>query len=258
MAKRIKIKKIFTIVLAVILGIGVITAGVFIFKPKESKRIRPTFQVGSIDNNGKYVKSDESIYSDMFECQGLKIEPNFSTNVKFSVYYYRFDESFIKADTNKTDKYEAPNNDTYRFARIVITPKKTDENSKIRFWNVGGIANDIKIFVNTDQVEIKNLAEVAENGKWVTAEDVPPSDWNKLEPINIENINELAFVFENIDKVSSLVQVYYSNDGETFGDCIFGDINSTTHILTLTKKDSYKYLYVSVHEDVSLKIYKYN
>ena len=262
MAKRIKIKKIFTILLAVILGIGAITAGVFIFKPKESKRIHPTFHVGSIDEKtGKHVDSKIAIYSDAFECQGLRVEPDFSSNVKFNVFYYRFDESYIKdlSVTNQTENYEAPDSDIIQYARIVIIPDgNTEKDFKIRFWEVGGISKDIKVFVNSTQTPAENLAEVAENGMWVTAEDVPPSDWNKLESINIENINELAFVFENIDKVSSLVQVCYSNDGETFEDCIFGDIDSKTHILTLTEKASYKYLYVSVHKDVSLKIYKYN
>lgn len=263
MAKRIKIKKIFTILLAVILGIGVITAGVFILKPKETKRIHPTFHVGNIDNNGKYVESDDSIYSDMFECQGLKIEPNFSTNVKFNVYYYQFDETFIKADTEQSDKYEAPKDETYRYARVVIFPDKdgkTAEKFKIRFWNVGSIANDIKIFVNTDQGEVKNLAEVSENGKWSDINNQPTPSWKKLEPIDIKGINKLAFVFDaGLDTISDLVEVYYGSidaSGKVTLDSKLdlGTISSLVHPINVSGNT----IFVSVHEDVSLKIYKYN
>ncbi len=262
MAKRTKTNRIFTIVLVVLLGIGVITAGVFIFKPKESKRIHPSFQVGSIDNNGKYVDSDDSIYSDKFECQGLKIEPNFSTNVKFNVYYYRFDDSFIKADTNETDKYEAPNDETYRYARIVITPNKTDKNSKIRFWNVSGIANDIKIFVNTDQGELKNLAEVAENGKWSDGTGALTSNWYKLEKIDLTGIEELAFVFESgLDKVSTVINYSFNEDGSnplTFENNANVESSNSSTIVKLKNLTEKTAIYISVHEDVSLKIYKYN
>lgn len=260
MAKRFKIKKIFTIVLAIFLGIGVITASVFIFKPRESKRFYPTYHVGSIDSTGKHVDSDDSIYSDLFECQGLTIDPNFSSSIKYSVYFYRFDESFVSAIENQTGIYESVDNDVIKYARIVITPdlnNTSKDDHKIRFWQVAGIANDVKVMVNTKQVKIQNLAEVDQNGTWVNEGE---EGWIRLVPIDVSNISDLAFVFESgVDNVAHYVKYYYGTSAPS-GVLNYLNLNNklTSKILILDVPDSANNIFISVKSDVQLKIYKYN
>ncbi len=256
MAKRIKIKKIFTIILAVLLGIGVITAGVFIFRPKDTKRIYPNYHVGSIDSSGKHVESDDSIYSDLFNCQGLKIEPNFSSNVKFSVYFYRFDESFVNSVENQCEIYEFFDNDIIKYARIVITPNLNGESKaehKIRFWQIFGIANSVKVMVNSKQVDIENLAEVEEEGSWDNSTDYT---WLKLAPIDVSNIKTLAFVCESgVDNVFTSVKYKSSSSGTSTNLSLNSKIGTKMCLIDVS---SYNEIYVSIKSDVQLKIYKYN
>ena len=267
MAKRIKLKKIITIFLAVILGFGVITAGVFLLKPKETKRIHPTFHVGSIDEKtGKHVDSNIAIYSDAFECQGLRVEPDFSSNVKFNVFYYRFDESFIKdlSVINQTENYEAPDSDIIQYARIVIIPDgNTEKDFKIRFWEVGGISKDIKVFVNSTQTPAENLAEVKEDGKWTDNNGEITPDWQKLEPIDVSNIKDLRFVFESgIDNISDKVLYCFGDENGPSSGAVFNSFEITSKSDTLNVVDAERgdnnYLYIHVKNDVQLKIYKYN
>ena len=148
MLKR-SIKKTLTIVISIALIVGIVAACFLIFKPKESKRIYPTYHIGSLNESGKHLDSDDSICSDLFECKGLRVEPDFSSKVKFSVYFYRFDETFVDCVTNQSDVYEAVDRDFVRYARIVITPDLNGESSEdhsISIFEIPGIRLGYAIF----------------------------------------------------------------------------------------------------------------
>ena len=53
------------------------------FFGKDTKTISPTvFSVGGINEQGKHVDTKTSIYTkEMFECQGLSIEPDFEATI---------------------------------------------------------------------------------------------------------------------------------------------------------------------------------
>lgn len=259
MAKR-KVKKIITVVLSALLGIGLITASVFIFKPKDNKQISPSFYVGNIDTkSGKYIDSDDMIYSDLFECQGLKVEPNFSSNVKYNVYLYRFDESFIKAITDCSEPYTLSEDGMVRYARIVIKPDfngKSEKDHKIWFWQIYGISKNLKITVSANQSEPLNLAEVSENGNW---DGINVEGWKKLVPINVSNISKLALVFDKgLDNVFNNVN-YSFGDKEpdnNFTSLSAGDeISSNIIILDVSKEQGN--IFISIASDVELRIYEY-
>ena len=202
MAKRKKITRIIIIVIAVILGLSVITTGA-VKLSDDSKRIYPAYHIGSIDiETGEYVETDDAIYSDLFECQGLKVEANFSKGVNYSVFFYRFDESFVRAEVNKSDVYKVEDNDVIRFARIVITPDKGDktaEEFKVKIFDIPKLTKNVKVTVYKEQEEIKDLGEIYQKGSW---DDVLNTEWQRLAPINVSNIKQLAFVFEGgIDNV---------------------------------------------------------
>lgn len=258
MAKR-RNKKILTIILSVLLGIGIISACVFAFKTDDTKRIKPNFSVGSIDSSGKYVESDDSIYSDLFECQGLKVELDFDSNAKYSVYFYRFDQSFVNSVVDQTDIYELPLSDVVKYARIVITPNfdnETIEEHKIRFWEIHGIAKLVKITVNADQVENVNLAEFEEDGSW---DDINDKDWQKLVAIDVSKIDKLALVFESgLDNVFSSVKYVFGTDGPV-GRSIELDKDSkhSSNICLIDVSNKTNNIYISIKSDVKLKIYKY-
>ena len=133
---------------------------------KETKTISSTeFSVGGINAQGNYVESKTSIYTkDMFECQGLSIEPDFEATGTYQVFYYDSNKNFIGAtdELNAEDGvYSLSNSPMYAkavYARIMITPDvPVDEDGdvvedfKIRFYEVASYAGDYKITVNKDQ-----------------------------------------------------------------------------------------------------------
>lgn len=162
-------KNILSAVLAGVLLFGAVSAAVGILN-KDTKTISSTaFAVGGINDQGNYVESETSIYTkDMFECQGLSIEPDFEATGTYQVFYYDNNKNFVGA----TDELKAEDGvynkaDTYvfaKYARIMITPAVPtdddgyiDEDFKIRFYEVAGYASDYTITVNKKQkFEVEN------------------------------------------------------------------------------------------------------
>lgn len=244
-----KTKKLLTVILSIALAIGIITAGVFLLKPKDTKRIYPTYHIGSINESGDFVESDDAIYSDLFECQGLKIEPNFNSKVSYSVYFYRFDESFVDSELNLTTTYEAPENDIVKYARIVIIPDrgdKSEEDYKIWFWNILGISDDIKVSVNTKQKDLPNLVEILEPIN---------DDWYQLKTINVSNINKLAFVCESgVDTVFKSIVYRTPSYGS---DSNLAPEDKLDNKIIVLDVSNFEEIYISIKSDVKVKIYKY-
>lgn len=257
MAKRSKIKKILIIAISVMLGISAITA-LFTLSLK-TKRVNPAYHIGNIDiETGKHVKSDDAIYSDLFECQGLKIEPNFSKNVNYSVFFYRFDESFVSARTNQSDVFKLRDNDVIKYARILIIPdrgEKTEEAFKVSVLDIPKITKDIKVTVSKNQEKLKNLAELEQKGSW---DDLYDTTWQRLKPISTVGIKELAIVFESgVDNVFDDVIYKTGGNGSTGTSKALSaeNFNSKTFILDVENKGN---VYISVKPGVKLAIYKYN
>lgn len=156
-------KNILSVVLVGALLIGSVV-GVTSLLNKDTKKIPSwAFGVGGINEQGNHVESKTSIYTkDMFECQGLSIEPDFEATGTYKVFYYDQNKNFI----DSTDELKAEDGvynkaDTYvfaKYARIMITPGiPTDEDGnevedfKIRFYEVSGYVNDYSITVSKDQ-----------------------------------------------------------------------------------------------------------
>ena len=161
--KRIKWKSLLTAGLALLLCVGAIV-GISSMTAKETTSISAlAFKVGAIGENGNYVKSETSIYTkDMFECQGLTIEPDFEATGTYQVFYYGEDKAFLAAtEVLKTSEGAYVKGDEYpeaKYARIVITPEvPTDDNGevvedfKISSLDVMGYASDYTITVAKDQ-----------------------------------------------------------------------------------------------------------
>lgn len=255
--KKRKLKKIFTIAISVLLVVGLITACVFIFKPKESKRIYPTYHIGSLDENGFYKESDDSIYSDLFECQGLTVKPDFTSDVEYSIYFYYLDETFAEVKEDLTASFTSPVDESYRYARILINPNKKGKGSddyKIYFWNVLGISNDLEISVKSKQPKLSNLAEVENEGRtWDTASF---EGWNQLKAIDVSEMNTLAIVCEDgVDNVFNSIEFQFNKTSQ--GTSLLASHGLTSKIITIdvSKEEN---IYISVKSDLVYKIYKFN
>ena len=124
---------------------------------KDTKTIHPTFSVGGLDENGYYVEDNSTIYTKKaFECSGLRVQPDFESSVTYDIYLYDGSEKFIEAKKGLT-KVFADDIGSAKYARIVIHPEipedtKEDE-FQIKWYQISGYANQIKITVNKDQTD---------------------------------------------------------------------------------------------------------
>jgi hypothetical protein len=162
--RKSKWKSILCGILVVATLIGA-CAGIAALGKKETKTIGAgAFKVGGVNENGIYEKSTVSIYTeDMFECQGLVIEPEFEASGTYRVFYYDSNKNFIGATEvmNAADSIYTKGNSFIlaKYARIMITPDAVDEDGKadkdfkIRFYEVYGYASDFTITVNKKQEE---------------------------------------------------------------------------------------------------------
>ncbi|MBE6645027.1 MAG: hypothetical protein E7612_06590 [Ruminococcaceae bacterium] len=132
--------------------LGAITGAVL----KDSDTIGShTFSRGDLDENGKYVASEQSIYTkNAFKCKGLRVEPDFEAELTYDVYYYDASGALVEAKKALTEAYD----EDYPLAmtcRIVIhpeIPEDVDEDDyKIGFLEVYKIAEKVKITVDKNQ-----------------------------------------------------------------------------------------------------------
>lgn len=158
-----RFKSIISVILAALVIFGA-AAGIIALTNKETKNVSSlSFSVGGINAEGNYEKTDLSIYTkDMFECQGLSIEPDFEATGTYKVFYYDSDKKFIGATNElnaedgvytKGDKFVVA-----QYARIMITPDVPvdedgveEEDFKIRFYEAMSYAGDYTITVSKEQ-----------------------------------------------------------------------------------------------------------
>lgn len=165
-----KIKKGLTAVLAVGILAGAAAGGkaLYDYSKEDLKTINPVFHVGGLDDNGEYVDTDQSLYSELFEAKGLNIELDFESDIKYNLFFYDEDMNYLCNTYNadgighSEDKkslesdYDSGIFVSANYARIMITPKwtnveipedKTEEDVKVVKWS--------NILTFTSQMEVK-------------------------------------------------------------------------------------------------------
>jgi len=154
-----KTKNILMVIVSVLL---VFTLAVFGVKScnnsldDEMKQVNLSYEIGGISNTGKYVNSNESICSELFECIGLETKLDFDSNIYYQIYYYDELDNLISA-TMKYDEskdLDVPSNAVN--CRIVITPKYADnlEESKkvVKWYEVYKYAKKLNVYVYKNQI----------------------------------------------------------------------------------------------------------
>ena len=148
-------KEILSIGLGILFTVGaVIGISALTSKSEETtKEINPKYAIGGLTEDGKYLETEESIYTkDAFECQGLDIEMDFKNNVSYRVFFYDEDTNFISATEKLTENYDESTTPLIsKYARIVITPNDDD---KISWYEKNGYANQLTIEVNKEQTAL--------------------------------------------------------------------------------------------------------
>ena len=112
-----------------------------------------SFERGGLDASGKYVEGKSSIYTkESFECgTDVRIKLDFDSNVKYKVFFYGSDDTFIEAseELDKTTTVTTPENAVC--ARLVVTPiwesDVEDDDQIIRVWNINKYAKQLTVMI---------------------------------------------------------------------------------------------------------------
>ena len=146
--------------IAILLGVASLIGGLTRADDDERVKVHPTFSVGGLNEVGKYVESEGTIYTkEAFECQGLKVELDFEKTIYYEVFFYTEMGEFLSstAKTNENSMPELPVGATH--ARIVITPDwelleiKKEKEKVIKWYEIAKYANQITLKVNEEQFE---------------------------------------------------------------------------------------------------------
>jgi hypothetical protein len=148
-----------------ILGIGLIIGAVALIgnlvnksNDEELKEIHPTFEVGGLTEDGKYLENKESIYTKKsFECQGLNVKLDFDADVTYQIFFYDELDEFV----SKTNVLSVGYNDAIpsgaKLARIVVTPTYSsdveDEDKEIKWYEIRNYSKQLTISVNKEQLK---------------------------------------------------------------------------------------------------------
>lgn len=146
------------IVCAVLVTVLVASLGgaLISFAVRDTKTIPSSaFSVGGLNENGKYIADDKSIYTkEAFECIGLRVQPDFESQVTYDVYYYDYDDRLVEVKKGLSSVYDE-DFPLAQYCRIVIHPEIPEDTTKsefkIKWYQVSGYADDIKITVDRKQ-----------------------------------------------------------------------------------------------------------
>lgn len=147
------------ILLIVALALGFVTS----FNRSTKNIGASAFSIGGLDDNGEYVAQDYTLFTkELIECQGLSIEPDFTSNVSYRVYLYNSDKKLLEASEELTGNYKLTNTFA-QYCRIMIIPENAMEKDfSISYFDIRGIVKELDITVNREQkFQLKNYFDTS-------------------------------------------------------------------------------------------------
>lgn len=125
------IKKVALVLAGVVAvsAVGVGVAKLVEYMQDDLKTISPSFDVGNLGADGKYVNDESTLYTkEAFQCDGLQIKLDFDNEIDYQIFFYDDLDNFIESTEVLSAAYSETVHDGY--ARIVIMPTN-DEDDKI-------------------------------------------------------------------------------------------------------------------------------
>ncbi len=219
-------KKILTVGLGFLLVVGAIF-GIARWSEKAektTKEISLSYEVGSLSRDGKYSETEESIYTKTaFECQGLKITPDFDSQVSYQVFFYDQNEQYLESTASMTEFYEGTPL-LAKYARIEITPQ---EDEKVSWYEVNKYAKQITVEVNKTQdfVDIRTI-DLFPEGEHVLYKSLireagtnnlieETKEANGYVKIDVSNISRLRIYIDGGDAIQNY---FIDKDGQLVGE----------------------------------------
>ena len=204
-------------IVAVALALVMVIGGLAALGSRDTKTIGASaFSVGGLDETGKPNFSETSIYTkEAFECEGLRIVPDFEADLSYDVFYYDANGNLLAKKTGLVESFEQdyPLADT---CRIVIHPNVPDDvkkgEFKIHFWEVYGYANQLTIIVDKDQVVYTSSPNLYDEEMTVSG-TFEASDVKTI----VENASLKTSSLISIDDKYDLYRVYIKTTGLSSG-----------------------------------------
>ena len=151
----LKAKSIIKKVALALAGIAALTAvgfgvkAIVDYTKKDLKTISPTFEIGNLGSDGKYVNDESTLYTkDAFRCDGLQIKLDFDNQINYQIFYYDDLDNFTESTDVLSEAYSDGGHDSY--ARLVIIPTN-DEDDKISWTEKFTYPQQLTIKVNKNQ-----------------------------------------------------------------------------------------------------------
>ena len=212
-------KKAFRSLILILVGVlalgAVLGVGASLKKDDDMKVISPTFAVGGLNDEGKYVNTDASIYTkNAFECEGLEVKLDFDANVTYQAFYYDDLDNFISAseEYEVSDQLDVPVDATH--ARLVVTPDWDEdvaiEDRVCHWYDVYKYSSQLKISVtDSKEDDAVNLVE------FLTWTESSGGDFVS-ERVNVRGYD----LIEVVSKVTggSVEVNFYDADGKSVGN----------------------------------------
>lgn len=229
---KLKFKKNFrnflAIALAILVGAGVIFGFVKIGEKltSKTKEISPSYQIGGIDVSGKGTSATDSIVTkEAFACQGLKITPEFASNIQYQVFFYGVDDMYLECSEVTSETYNyCPTLASH--ARVVIYPQPDDKGDdvKVKWYQVRSYAKLLTIEVNRKQdFKLEKAITSLDNKFNPWGEGV----YNNLGTVGYKSESSGCYFFGDVDvsnvdtlimkvKESTLSNIITLGNGESF------------------------------------------
>lgn len=152
---KINTKSLFKKIALILAGVTAVTAVGFgisklvEYTQQDLKTINPTFEVGNLGTDGKYVNDESTLYTkEAFEAEGLQVKLDFDSQIEYQIFYYDDLDNFIESTDVLSAAYSDPVHDGY--ARIVIIPTD-DEDGKIGLTERVSYPSQMTVKVNKTQ-----------------------------------------------------------------------------------------------------------
>lgn len=105
------------------------------------------YDIGSLDVNGKVIKSSENIYTkDYINVDGLKVTIKEKADVQYKLFWYTEDKTFVSASSAwLTADFDGTVPATAKYVRVVIDPT---EDAEVSALEVFGYASQLTVTYN--------------------------------------------------------------------------------------------------------------
>lgn len=166
-----KTKELIKNIVSVVLVVGTLLGAVALFKGLGADedglvKVSPSFEIGGLNEYGKYRESDGSIYTkEAFECQGLNVAMEFDATISYEIFFYDKYGEFLYSSGVLTKDFKDELPSTVSHARIQITPDwnaldiKNTKDQVVKWYEVLKYAKQLTIKVDEKQEEVKTYGE---------------------------------------------------------------------------------------------------